>query len=255
MRLAIVPASSVHFPSFSAMFKHPRPILIVDDDVELVTLLVDYLQLEGFAPTAAHNGDEALELLDKGEFEIMVLDVMMPGKSGIEVLKEVREKSSIPILMLTARGDPIDRIVGLELGADDYVAKPCSPRELAARLNAILRRTANTPAAIAPVIAGPINLDPTQRSVCINGEPIDLTGTEFTLLEVLVRKTGKPVPKDEIYQKVLGRVMQRYDRAIDVHVSALRHKLAAVLGKRVSIESIRGIGYQLILRKDEGETF
>lgn len=230
------------------MFKHPRPILIVDDDVELVTLLVDYLRLEGFAPTAAHNGIEALELLDKNEYEIMVLDVMMPGMNGVEVLKRVREKSQIPVLMLTARGDPVDRIIGLELGADDYVSKPCPPRELAARLNAILRRTANNPSSVAPVVAGPITINPSQRTVLANGVPLELTGTEFTLLEVLARKVGQPVPKDEIYQKVLGRNMQRYDRAIDVHVSAIRHKLVAQLDKTVAIESIRGVGYQLVIR-------
>ena len=230
------------------MFKHPRPILIVDDDVELVTLLVDYLQLEGFAPTAAHNGTEALEMLEKNEYEIMVLDVMMPGMNGVEVLKRVREKSQIPVLMLTARGDPVDRIIGLELGADDYVPKPCPPRELAARLNAILRRTANNPSAVAPVVAGPLTINPSQRTVLANGMPMDVTGAEFTLLEVLARKAGQPVPKDEIYQKVLGRSMQRYDRAIDVHVSAIRHKLAAQLDKSVAIESIRGVGYQLVIR-------
>ena len=220
------------------MFKHPRPILIVDDDVELVTLLVDYLQLEGFAPVAAHNGTEALELLSRQEFEIVVLDVMMPGMSGVEV----------PVLMLTAKGDPVDRIIGLELGADDYVPKPCPPRELAARLNAILRRTANMPSAIAPVVAGPLTINPSRREATANGIVIDLTGTELTLLEVLARKVGTPVPKDEIYQKVLGRAMQRYDRAIDVHVSSIRHKLAAVLGTSVAIESIRGVGYQFVVR-------
>ena len=230
------------------MFKHPRPILIVDDDVELVTLLVDYLQLEGFAPVAAHNGTEALELLSRQEFEIVVLDVMMPGMCGVEILKRIREKSQLPVLMLTAKGDPVDRIIGLELGADDYVPKPCPPRELAARLNAILRRTANMPSAIAPVVAGPLTINPSRREAMANGIVIDLTGTELTLLEVLARKVGTPVPKDEIYQKVLGRAMQRYDRAIDAHVSSIRHKLAAVLGTSVAIESIRGVGYQFVVR-------
>lgn len=229
------------------MFKHPRPILIVDDDVELVTLLVDYLQLEGFAPVAAHNGAEALALLRRQEFEIIVLDVMMPGMSGVEVLKKIRETSQTPVLMLTAKGDPVDRIIGLELGADDYVPKPCPPRELTARLNAILRRTATMPSAIAPVVAGPITINSNQRIATANGTPIELTGTELTLLEVLARKAGQPVPKDEIYQKVLGRAMQRYDRAIDVHVSSIRHKLAAVIDHKVTIESIRGIGYQLVI--------
>lgn len=230
------------------MFKHPRPILIVDDDIELVTLLVDYLQLEGFAPVPAHCGVEALELMSRQEFELIVLDVMMPGMSGVEVLKQIRETSQIPVLMLTAKGDPVDRIIGLELGADDYVPKPCPPRELAARINAILRRTAAMPSAIAPFVVGPLMINPSQRIALANGVSLDLTGTELTLLEVLARKAGHPVPKDEIYQNVLGRAMQRYDRAIDVHVSAIRHKLVAVLDQQVAIESIRGVGYQLVIR-------
>ncbi|WP_419599012.1 winged helix-turn-helix domain-containing protein, partial [Sutterella wadsworthensis] len=168
----------------------------------------------------------------------------------VEVLKKMREKSHIPVLMLTARGDPVDRIVGLELGADDYVQKPCPPRELVARINAILRRSATAWAAAAPVIVGPVTIDPAQRSVNSAAGPIALTGTEFPLFELLARHAGTPVPKEEIYPKVLGRPMGPYDRAIDVHVSAIRHKVSAVIGKKIAIESIRGVGYQLVIHPD-----
>lgn len=147
------------------MLKNPRRLLIIDDDVDFVTLLVDYFTLEGFDTVPAHNGPEGLAHLAREPFDLVVLDVMMPGMSGVEVLKKMREKSHIPVLMLTARGDPVDRIVGLELGADDYVQKPCPPRELVARINAILRRSATAWAAAAPVIVGPVTIDPAQRSL------------------------------------------------------------------------------------------
>lgn len=232
------------------MLKNPRRLLIIDDDVDFVTLLVDYFTLEGFDTVPAHNGPEGLAHLAREPFDLVVLDVMMPGMSGVEVLKKMREKSHIPVLMLTARGDPVDRIVGLELGADDYVQKPCPPRELVARINAILRRSATAWAAAAPVIVGPVTIDPAQRSMNSAAGPIALTGTEFSLFELLARHAGTPVPKEEIYPKVLGRPMGPYDRAIDVHVSAIRHKVSAVIGKKIAIESIRGVGYQLVIHPD-----
>ena len=198
--------------------------------------------------TAVGDGQEALEEFSKHHFDLVVLDLMLPRVPGERVCRAIRDNSDVPIIMLTAKGEVEDRIIGLELGADDYVPKPCPPRELAARLNAILRRTANMPSAIAPVVAGPLTINPSRREATANGIVIDLTGTELTLLEVLARKVGTPVSKDEIYQKVLGRAMQRYDRAIDVHVSSIRHKLAAVLGTSVAIESIRGVGYQFVVR-------
>ena len=194
------------------------------------------------------DGQSAIEEFEKHQFDLVVLDLMLPKIPGERVCRTIRDTSDVPIIMLTAKGEIEDRIIGLELGADDYVPKPCPPRELAARLNAILRRTANMPSAIAPVVAGPLTINPSRRESTANGIVIDLTGTELTLLEVLARKVGTPVPKDEIYQKVLGRAMQRYDRAIDVHVSSIRHKLAAVLGTSVAIESIRGVGYQFVVR-------
>ncbi len=230
------------------MLQTARRILIVDDDVELVTLLVDYLTLEGFQVTPAHNGADGLALLAKNTFDLVVLDVMMPGMSGVDVLRQIRQKSQIPVLMLTARGDPVDRIVGLELGADDYVPKPCPPRELVARINAILRRSRQTAATAAPVVVGPVSVDATKRSaVTCNGQPIEFTGTEFTLFELLARNAGHPVSKEDIYPKVLGRPMGPYDRAIDVHVSSIRHKLLHTVGRALTIDSIRGVGYQLIV--------
>lgn len=230
------------------MLQPARRILIVDDDVELVTLLVDYLTLESFQVTPAHSGPEGLALLAKEAFDLVVLDVMMPGMSGVDVLREIRSKSQIPVLMLTARGDPVDRIVGLELGADDYVPKPCPPRELVARINAILRRTRQTATTAAPVVAGPVSVDASKRSaVTSDGRPIEFTGTEFTLFELLARHAGSPVSKEDIYPKVLGRPMGPYDRAIDVHVSSIRHKLLKAVGRALTIDSIRGVGYQLIV--------
>ena len=208
------------------MYARPSKILIIDDDVELVTLLVDYFTLEGFEASPAHSGIEGLQVLEHKEFDLIILDVMMPGISGVETLQRIREKWRTPVLMLTARGDPVDRILGLELGADDYVPKPCSPRELVARILAILRRVAG--------------------NAHYNGKQIPLTGTELSLLEMLARSAGQPVPKTEIYPRILGRPMGRYDRAIDVHISAIRHKLAQEGVEGIAIESVRGVGYQLV---------
>lgn len=224
-------------------------ILVVDDEAPIRELLSFNLKKSGYEVEMAADGRTALQKAP--EADLVLLDIMLPEVDGLEVCRQLKadpQTSGIPIIMLTAKAEEIDRVLGLELGADDYVPKPCPPRELAARLNAILRRTANMPSAIAPVVAGPLTINPSRREATANGIVIDLTGTELTLLEVLARKVGTPVPKDEIYQKVLGRAMQRYDRAIDVHVSSIRHKLAAVLGTSVAIESIRGVGYQFVVR-------
>ena len=228
----------------------PR-ILIVDDDADLVSLLEVDLRLEGFAPDSAMNGEEGLGKLSQENYDLVILDVMMPGMRGTEVLAKIREKSKIPVIMLTARGDPADRIFGLELGADDYVPKPFMPRELVARIRAILRRTggeASAPSSVS-LSVGPLTLSSAQRRVWVTEgkESVDLTSTEFSLFEMLARHLGEPVPKADIYSKVLGRSMGRYDRAIDVHVSALRRKLSAAAGGRLVIESIRGFGYQMSL--------
>ena len=235
------------------MFTRPSKILIIDDDAELVTLLTDYLTLEGFSVTPAHNGLDGLSSLAKEEFDLVVLDVMMPGMSGTEVLQKIRERSQTPVLMLTARGDPVDRILGLELGADDYVPKPCPPRELVARMRAILRRSKNSSQTQTVVTAGPMRIDSSKRRIYINDKEASFTGTEFSLLETLARQAGQPVAKSDIYPRVLGRPMGRYDRSIDVHVSAIRHKLAQACGSAITIESVRGSGYQLIVQDDNSQ--
>ena len=228
------------------MYSRPAKILIIDDDVELVTLLVDYFTLEGFEASPAHTGTEGLEILEHKQFDLIILDVMMPGISGVQTLQRIREKWRTPVLMLTARGDPVDRILGLELGADDYVPKPCSPRELVARIRAILRRSAGGENNRGPVQLGELVIDMAQRRATYKDKPIPLTGTELSLFEMLARSAGEPVAKADIYPRILGRPMGRYDRAIDVHISAIRHKLAQEGVSDIAIESVRGVGYQLV---------
>ena len=230
------------------MYTRPQKILIIDDDVELATLLIDYLTLEGVDAKSAQNGLDGLTMLAAEEFDLIVLDVMMPGMSGTETLTKIREKYKTPVLMLTARGDPIDRILGLELGADDYVPKPCTPRELVARMRAILRRTASGDNSNGPVQVGKLVVDLSQRRVTYDGQPVAFTGTELALIEMLARHAGEPVAKADIYPRVLGRPLGRYDRAIDVHISAIRHKLAEYAHDDILIESVRGVGYQLVAR-------
>jgi two-component system OmpR family response regulator len=178
-----------------------------------------------------------------------VLDVMLPGVGGFEALRRIRAQSRIPVLMLTAKGDDVDRIVGLEVGADDYVPKPCTPRELVARLRAILRRTqrdGSFTADTSPVKAGPLVLWPEKRSAEWGGRSIDLTSTEFNLLEVLARSAGRVVSKSELSERGLGRPLARFDRSLDVHVSSLRQKLGKLGDGRSCIQTVRGVGYQLV---------
>lgn len=227
-------------------------VLLVDDDVELIEMLRDYLQGDGFAVDAIHDGTSAVAAALSGDYAIAVLDVMMPGMSGIEVLRNIRAKSVMPVLMLTALGDDAERIDGLELGADDYVPKPCTPRELAARIRAILRRTAGAGAsaeqdtAPAVVCVGDLVLWPEQRRAAWAEQPLDLTCTEFNLLEVLARNAGRAVSKDELSQQGLGRALTRFDRSIDVHVSSIRHKLAPLADGRSRIQTVFRKGYQLV---------
>jgi two-component system OmpR family response regulator len=224
----------------------PR-VLLVDDDVELGTLLADYLRQDGFETTLAHNGEVAISEALSGRHDIVVLDVMMPRMTGIEVLRSLRARSAIPVLMLTARGDDIDRILGLELGADDYVPKPCSPRELAARLRAILRRL--SPSTIEPVSdtalrVGALTLRSEQRTAYWNENLLSLTGAEFNLLEQLMRHAGRLVTKRELSERALGRPLARFDRSIDVHISSIRQKLATCAPQSNLIKTVRGMGYQ-----------
>ncbi|MEI6415034.1 MAG: response regulator transcription factor [Pseudomonadota bacterium] len=222
-------------------------VLLVDDDVEFVELLRDYLAREGFEVTAAHDGEAGLAEALTGRHAIVVLDIMMPGRNGIEVLGLIRAAGLLPVLMLTARGDDIDRIMGLELGADDYVPKPCSPRELTARIRVILKRVDRQATSTQPLIAGALTLWPEQLRAEWGGRLVSLTGTEFSLLEVLVRHAGRIVDKSELSRQALGRPLARFDRGIDVHVSSLRQKLGVLPDGRSCIQTVVRKGYQLII--------
>ena len=223
-------------------------VLLVDDDVELVEMLKEYLAQEGFDVTTAHDGEAGVSEALSGQYAIAVLDVMMPRMGGVEALRRIRLKSTMPVIMLTARGDDTDRIVGLELGADDYVPKPCTPRELTARIRAILRRTQGAQAENEPVLltVGALSLWPGQRRVEWAGETLDLTSTEFNLLEVLAREAGRTVSKNTLSEQGLGRPLARFDRSIDVHLSSIRHKLGTLADGRSCIQTVYRLGYQLI---------
>jgi DNA-binding response OmpR family regulator len=224
------------------------PVLLVDDDVELTSMLAQYLKREGFDAHAVHDGESGAIAAASGHYEIVVLDVMMPGMSGMEVLRRIRADSRIPILMLTARGDNIDRIVGLDMGADDYIPKPCMPGELVARLRAVLRRTApnGEPGAAKRLKLGGLELMPGSRSATWQGRPLELTGTEFSLLEVLARQAGQLISRQEISKRAFGRPLERFDRRIDVHISSIRQKLGLRPDGQSWIQSVRGMGYQLL---------
>ena len=225
-------------------------VLLVDDDIELSGMLKDYLEREGFEAVTAEDGETGIVEALSGRYAIVVLDVMMPRVNGIEVLRRIRTRDSrIPILMLTARGDDVDRIIGLELGADDYVPKPCTPRELVARIRAILRRTQTqepTDDATKSLSAGLLVMWPERRVAEWNGTPLDLTSTEFNLLEMLVRNAGCVVSKKKLSEQSLGHPLTRYDRSIDVHLSNIRRKLGGNAQERSPIQSVRGIGYQYV---------
>lgn len=223
-------------------------ILLVDDDVELAGLLRDYLHSEGFHVAVAHDGAAGVAAALSGDCDLVVLDVMMPRKSGIEALTEIRRSTTLPVLMLTARGDDADRITGLELGADDYVQKPCTPRELAARIRAILRRAAVTSAGVhESIVVGALTIWPAQRRAEQDGQPLDLTSTEFNLLETLARHAGSVVSKLELSRAALGRPLSSFDRSIDVHMSRIRSKLGQMPDGRSRIQTVIRRGYQLIV--------
>lgn len=226
-----------------------RAVLVVDDDTALCEMLVRYLEPEGFRVETAHDGNEGLIRARSGEFRLVILDVMLPGIDGFEVLRNLRRASTVPVLMLTARGDDVDRIVGLEVGADDYLAKPFNPRELLARMRAILRR-ATGPAAIprgltVRLAAGELALDPPSLSASLAGSPLRLTAAEFRVLSCLAEHAGDIVPRDRLTEQALGRRYTPFDRAIDTHVSNLRRKLGATSSGGSPIVSVRNAGYLL----------
>ncbi len=234
-------------------------LLIIDDDKELTELLTDYLGAEGFVIDTAHDGPSGLERALHGEQTLIVLDVMLPGMNGFDVLRKLRAAKSTPVLMLTARGDDIDRIVGLEIGADDYLPKPFNPRELVARIRAVLRRSDARKAVeaggdAATVVVNDLELTPSSMMCRVGGEVISLTSAEFQLLEVLVKAAGKVVSREELSEKVLGRRLSAYDRSLDVHISNLRKKIGkGQTGERADrIKTIRGTGYLFALESHSG---
>jgi len=220
-------------------------ILLVEDDRELCAMLSNFLVGEGLRVEAVHDGESAARTLRTQDFDLAILDLMLPLKPGLEVLVELRGYSECPVLILTARGDDVDRVRGLELGADDYLAKPFNPRELLARVRAILRR-ARAPAAVETTLAvGDLQLEPARRLARAGEVMLQLTSAELRLLEVLMRNSGRAVSRDKLCEEVLGRRLLPNDRSVDTHVSHIRGKLAAA-GARASIASIRGTGYQLV---------
>jgi two-component system response regulator CpxR len=222
-------------------------VLLVDDDVQLCKLLAERLATEGFAMETVHDGSRGLERALSMEHSLVVLDLMLPHMGGLDVLRRLRKVSPVPVLILTARGEDADRILGLEMGADDYVPKPFNPRELIARIRAILRRTGRAEASAGPLVVGDLRIDPGVREAWLEDAPLQLTSVEFTLLEVFMRELGRVLSREQLTESVLGRKLGPFDRVIDVHVSNLRKKLGAVRdGQR--IKAVRGSGYLFVAR-------
>lgn len=224
-------------------------ILVIDDDVELCELLSDYLRPEGFVVNAVHDGRKGMLQVLNEDLDLVVLDVMLPGMSGFEVLSHIRARRVVPVIMLTARGEDVDRIVGLEMGADDYLAKPFNPRELLARIRAILRRSSggmkesSDGPRLEKIIVDDLCLDPGARTLLQHDKEIVLTSVEFSLLHELLKMAGRVVSREALTERVLDRKLSTFDRSIDVHVSSLRKKLGQEINRRERIKTIRGLGY------------
>ncbi len=218
-------------------------ILIIDDDVELCAMLREYLELEGFSVGTVHNGASCFDCKPETK-DLIVLDVMLPSLPGFEVLKRLRQFSQVPVIILTARDDPVDRIVGFEIGADDYVSKPVNPRELVGRIRAVLRRTAAHEPAPAELVVGDVTLNPTSRTAWVRGELVDLTSAEFTLLEHMLLNAGRIISRDDLSATVFGR-QHSYsaDRNVDTLVSKVRRKLDPDGALDQRIKTVRNVGY------------
>ena len=222
-------------------------LLLVDDDPVLCQILSEYLEGHGFAMTIAHDGEKCLLYVMEGAYDLVILSVMLPGLRGIEVLRRIRTQGELPVVMLAAESDEVDRIIGLELGADDYLAKSCTLRELLARVNSILRRTRQQKTREwVPGSAWDLRLFPAERTATWQGQPLQLTGTEFNLLEVLFNNPGRVVRKAELAMSALGREMGQYDRSLDMHISNMRKKLGRLADGRSPIQTVSGAGYQLL---------
>jgi two-component system response regulator CpxR len=225
-------------------------LLLIDDDVELCSLLSEFLHGEGFEVACEHDGRGGLDHALRGDADLVLLDVMLPGMDGFEILRQLRRSSQIPVLMLTARGEDVDRIVGLELGADDYLPKPFNPRELTARARAILRRLeARRPEHPERLEVNGVVLDTGTREVSVDGKAAELTTFEFDVLETLMRTAGRVLSRDDLMERLYNRKATPYDRSIDMHISHLRRKLET---ERPLIKTVRGVGY-LFKRTPEDE--
>lgn len=222
-------------------------ILLADDDQVLSDLLTEFLSGQQLAVTQVFDGGDAVESVKKTTYDLMILDVMMPVLDGFEVLREVRKTSQVPIIMLTARGEDVDRIVGLEMGADDYLPKPCNPRELLARIKAILRRIELSVTSVEPEALEfeDLNVNTGDRTVSVSNVQLELTAAEFNMLELLVRRPGVVISKEELTEKGLSRKLELYDRSVDMHISNLRRKLGKNANDEQRIKTVRGIGYLL----------
>jgi len=221
-------------------------ILVIDDDIELCDLVIEYLTAEGFEVEQVHQGLKGVDTALSGDFALVILDVMLPEINGFEVLRRIRAKARVPVLMLTARGDDVDRIVGLELGADDYLPKPFNPRELVARIRAILRRThplAATETRLEKLTFEDVSLETGSRTAHLKDKPLDLTGMEFDLLYAFLKEPGTVLKREDLVRRILGRELSPFDRSIDMHVSNLRKKLGPKNDGGERIKSIRGVGY------------
>ena len=221
-------------------------VLIIDDDEELCELVSEYLTVEGFQTECVHDGESGLKHASSGEYDLAILDVMLPKMNGFDVLRNLRQGSDVPVLMLTARGDDMERIVGLEIGADDYLPKPFNPRELVARLRAILRRSSpEEPAEGMPekMQVGDLEISSSSRAAKLDGAEVGLTSVEFDLLSALVRDAGKIVKKEDLSEKVLERSLSPYDRSLDMHISNLRKKLGHRADGSERIKTVRSVGY------------
>jgi len=218
-------------------------ILLVDDDLELCQLVREYLEGEGWSVETVHDGAAGAERATNEGWDMVILDVMLPGMSGFDALRRIRESNDVPVIMLTARGEDIDRIVGLELGADDYLPKPFNPRELTARMRAVLRRSGDDVPAGSVIRVGNLELDRGARAVRRRGIDIELTGVEFELLEILAEGAGTVITREHLCRQALGRRPSPYDRSLDTHMSNLRRKLGALEHGGERIKTIRGVGY------------
>ncbi|THB71239.1 MAG: DNA-binding response regulator [Gammaproteobacteria bacterium] len=229
-------------------------LLLIDDDIELCDLIAEYLCNEGFSIDIANNANTGISKALSEDFDLIILDVMLPDLNGYDVLKQIQKEKNTPVIMLTAKGDEVDLVVGLEMGADDYVPKPCRPRELVARIKANIRRSKNkTPPEknnhSTDITLGEITLDQDNRIFYFNGDEISLTSAEYSILSTLFSNHGETVSKENLSELAMGRKLTPYDRSIDVHISSIRKKLDSINARKLSVKSIRGVGYIVIAKQ------